>query len=128
MFARPKIQGRSVNFIDDGRSEASTSKIDALEVMLARLASFDSDMIEFRRMKVSKLGGTFFAAIGTHYSSKLPRRETGSANQIAVSTLSGSLFVLQETNLGTSAAKRTVAFAGRRFSSDWSGPTLRDPP
>jgi hypothetical protein len=111
MFARPKIQGRSVNFIDDRCGEAHTRQINSLEVMLARLASFDSHMIEFRRMKVSKLGGTFFAAIGTHYSSKLPRRETGSANQIAVSTLSGSLFVLQETNLGISAAKGTVMFA-----------------
>src|SRR5258706_13069590 len=111
MFARPKIQRRGVNFIDDRCGKTHTSKIDALEVMLARLASFDPHMIEFRRMKISKLGGTFFAAIRTHYSSKLPRRETGSANQIAVSTLSGSLFVLQETNLGISAAKRTAALA-----------------
>src|SRR5258706_15552106 len=111
MFARPKIQGRSVNFIDDRCGKAHTSKIDALEVMLARLASFDSHMIEFRRMKVSKLGGTFFAGIGTHYSSKLPRRETGSANQIAVSTLGGRFFVLEENNFGIFAAKWTVRFA-----------------
>src|SRR5258707_12843499 len=111
MFARPKIQGRGVNFVDDRCSEAHTRQINSLDVMLAGVASFDLHMIELRRMKVPKLGGTFFAAIGTHYSSKLPRRETGSANQIAVSTLGGRLFVLQETNLGISAAKGTVAFA-----------------
>src|SRR5258706_15479530 len=121
MFARPKIQGRSVNFIDDRCGKAHTSKIDALEVMLARLASFDSHMIEFRRMKVSKLGGTFFAAIGTNYSSKLPRRETGSANEIAVSTLGGRLFSLQENNLGISAGKGTGAFARWNFSSEKPG-------
>jgi hypothetical protein len=72
MLARPQIQRRGIDFIDDRRSEADTSKINSLDVMLTGIASFDSHMIEFWRMKISKLRGSLFAAIGAYYSSEFP--------------------------------------------------------
>ena len=72
MLARPKIQRSGIDFIDHRRGEASASKINALNVILACVARFDANMIEFRRMKIPQLRGPFFAAIGAYYTAKLP--------------------------------------------------------
>ena len=73
MCARPEIQRRGVDFVYEGGRKPYASEIDALEVTLARVASFNSNMIEFRRMKVSELGWVFLAAICAHDAAKFPR-------------------------------------------------------
>ena len=72
MLARPKIQRRRVDLIDNRRGKAGPSKVNALKVMLARVAGFNANMIEFRGMKISELRGSFFATVGAHYPPKFP--------------------------------------------------------
>src|SRR6185436_4776318 len=87
--------------------------------MLARVASFDTNMIELRRMKVAQFRWPFFATIRAYDPTKFPRRKTRRAYQIAVATLSSRFFVLQKTDLRIPAAKGARAFASWNSTSHW---------
>ena len=72
MLMRPKIQRGGIDFIDNRCGKPGASKINALKVMLARIASFNANVVEFRGMKISELRGSFFATVGANDSAKFP--------------------------------------------------------
>src|ERR1043165_4983550 len=117
MLACPQIQGRGVNFIYHGRSEANASEIDSFEVMLTVVTGFNPHVIELRRMKVSQFCRSLFAATRADHAPKLPGRKTTGANQITVAALSGGLFVLKKTNLRVATAERAETFAHGNLSA-----------
>ena len=46
VFARPEVERGSVDLVDEWNSEAEASEIDSFKVVFARIARFDSDVIE----------------------------------------------------------------------------------
>src|SRR2546426_502690 len=71
--ARPQVERRRRILINQRNGKTETREIDALDVMLARVASFNSDVVVLRSMKVSELRRSFFPTIGTNDSPKFPR-------------------------------------------------------
>src|SRR5436309_1992189 len=81
VFTCPRVQRRAGDFIDDGHGDAETRQVDALEVVAARVARLDAEVIERGRLKVSEPALVFLAAVRAQHTSKRPRRETGPALQ-----------------------------------------------
>src|SRR5829696_9191027 len=66
MLTRPKIQRSGIDFVDNRSGKAGACKINALQVMLAGIASFDANVVELRRMEIAELRRFFFTAIRAH--------------------------------------------------------------
>ena len=72
MRTRPNIERRRSYFINQGYSKTKAREINPFDVMLARVASFNSDVVVFRSVKVSELRRSLFSTIDTNDSPKLP--------------------------------------------------------
>jgi hypothetical protein len=53
MLARPNIQRRRRNFIDEGNGKPESREVHAFNVMLAGIARFDAQVVVFTGVKIS---------------------------------------------------------------------------
>ena len=73
MLARPDVEGRRRDLIDQWNSKTEPGEVHTLDVILAGVARFDSNVVVFRGMKVSELRRSLFAAVCANDSPKFPR-------------------------------------------------------
>ena len=72
VLARPYVEWRCRNLIDERNSKAEAREVYTLYVMLACIARFYSDVVVIRAVKVSELRWSLFAAIRADDSSEFP--------------------------------------------------------
>src|SRR6266545_1142725 len=72
VLTRPKIQRCRVNFINDWCRKTDTCKVHTFNVVRACIASLNSNVVEFRRMKISQFCRPFLAAVSTNDATKFP--------------------------------------------------------
>ena len=72
MSLGPQIQRRGGDFIHERRGKPKPREIHAFNIVLACFAGFDPYVVVFRRMKVTQLCWSFFAAMSTHDATCLP--------------------------------------------------------
>src|ERR671924_583352 len=95
--------------------------------MLTGIACFNSDVIVFRCVKVSELGGVLFAAVRANHPPEGPNRKARRAKQVPVATFRRRLFVPQETDLRIAATERASGLVLTYFSVTGAGSCFRQP-
>jgi hypothetical protein len=72
VFVGPEIQGYGCEFVDHRHRETILCEVDCLDVMAARIASFNANVVEQRRCINRELIDSFFSARGADESSAGP--------------------------------------------------------
>jgi hypothetical protein len=70
MFVGPNIKRSRRNFIYQRNGKPYSREVHTLNVTLAGITSFDSDVVVFRGVKIAEFRGTLFPAISAGNSSK----------------------------------------------------------
>src|SRR5712675_228117 len=94
--------------------------------MLAAFAGVESQVIEGRRVKISRLPFIFFAAVHAHNAAKRPDRQTGGAEQLAAAAI-GLAGRDENRQLRPAAAERAPIVRALHYAIEWIDAGFREP-
>src|SRR5207248_2798306 len=83
VFARPDVERRARDFVDERHGEPEPREVDAFQIVTAGVAGVDTKMIEIGGVEVSELAFVFFAAADAQHAADRPFGEAGRALQRA---------------------------------------------
>ena len=127
LLAGPQSKGCCGDFIHQRNGKAVSSKVDTFDVVLARIASLDANVVIFRGVVVADLRGILFATARAQNSFERPDSKASRTNQIAPSALGGRFFDLKYADLGLAFAEGAAILTAPQISVAGFRANLRKP-
>src|SRR5258706_10568341 len=87
LLARPHIERRRSDLINERNGEAESSEVDALEVATTTLAGVNPHVLEWRRLEVPELSLVLLAAVRARDAPERPGRQTARTKQLPAAAI-----------------------------------------
>src|SRR5207237_10585847 len=116
-LARPEIERRPRDLVDDGDGTAEPGEIDGFKIVLARVARVDAQVIVRGRVEISELPLVLFAASRAQQATEWPRGQARGTEQFAAAAI-GVRRVMENRHLRRAAAEGAHVVGARQIAID----------